>query len=227
MKLSPEPCHNGRFVPPSSRLTAPSGCSRKDRSPWSVPTQTRSSQGTPYQNAPAKAPVSATCHSPKVPSPNPFGSSHLPQPHPPGVWPPQRSSAAPGIPSEPGPTQTMKTGPKIWRRGSESNRRIKVLQTLQSHLCRFAPDALPLHFQWVKALYFQPVQLHLNRHPLQYPLQSQAGIIHADRSKSVAHGIARSPHEQAYSECLHESSFASGTFQAVSLTPEIAGILRR
>ena len=29
-----------------------------------------------------------------------------------------------------------------------------------------------LYFQWVKALAIQPVQPYLNRHPLQYPLQS-------------------------------------------------------
>jgi len=40
---------------------------------------------TTCQIAPQRAPVSATCHSPKLPSPNLFGSSHLPQPHPPGV----------------------------------------------------------------------------------------------------------------------------------------------
>src|SRR5580704_7606886 len=39
---------------------------------------------TPCQNAPATAPVSVTCHSPKEPSANPCGSSHLPQSRPRG-----------------------------------------------------------------------------------------------------------------------------------------------
>ena len=37
-----------------------------------------------------------------------------------------------------------------------------------------------LYFQRTKALRFQPGQPHLNRHPLQYPLQSQVGIVSVD-----------------------------------------------
>jgi len=38
-----------------------------------------------------------------------------------------------------------------------------------------------LYFQRAKALRFQPAQPHLNRHPLQYPLQSQISIVPVGR----------------------------------------------
>jgi len=51
-----------------------------------------------------------------------------------------------------------------------------------------------LYFQWAKALRFQPGQPHLNQHPLQYPLQSQVGIVPVDpppsrkAASTFAHG---------------------------------------
>ena len=44
-----------------------------------------------------------------------------------------------------------------WRRGSESNRRIKVLQTSQGRLCLFVYTLLLLYFQQVNAFRLQPV----------------------------------------------------------------------
>src|SRR6185437_7018497 len=61
---------------------------------------------------------------------------------------------------------------KFWRRGSGSNRRIKVLQTSQGDLCGFVPDPFPLQIQWVTSLSLQPIQACLNGHPLHFPLQS-------------------------------------------------------
>jgi hypothetical protein len=72
--------------------------------------------------------------------------------------------------------RTGGTTRKDWRRGWESNRRIKVLQTSQGHLWRFALGSLLLYFHRVKALKLQPIQPHLNRHPLHFPLQYLAAI---------------------------------------------------
>ena len=53
----------------------------------------------------------------------------------------------------------------------------------------------------------KPAQSHLNRHPLQYPLQSQVGIVSVDRSKVVAPGNAGSSLQQAYSDaCFTDSN---------------------
>ena len=91
MKLRTHPARTLALLlrAPGSRLPAPSSqrpfLFRRGESPCRQPTYlTKVIPGAPAKTPRQSRPVSAACHSPKGPSRNPCGSSHLPQSRPRG-----------------------------------------------------------------------------------------------------------------------------------------------